>query len=54
MNIPLTLMMFAVLPLMLVTTRYFNKRMRYVFKERNKQVARSTPRWRTACWASAW
>lgn len=38
MNIPLTLMMFAVLPLMLVTTRYFNKRMRYVFKERNKQV----------------
>ena len=38
MNIPLTLMMFAVLPLMLVTTRYFNKRMRYVFKERNKQA----------------
>ena len=38
MNIPLTLMMFAVLPLMLVATRYFNKRMRVIFKERNKQV----------------
>ena len=38
MNIPLTLMMFAVLPLMLVTARYFNKRMRYAFKERSKQA----------------
>ena len=38
MNIPLTLMMFAVLPLMLIATRYFNRRMRRIFKERNKQV----------------
>ena len=38
MNIPLTLMMFAVLPFMLVFAKHFNTRMRRVFKERNKQV----------------
>ena len=38
MNVPLTLCMFAVLPLMLIATRYFNKRMREVFKARNTQV----------------
>ena len=38
MNVPLTLCMFAVLPMMLIATRYFNKQMRRVFKERNKQV----------------
>ena len=38
MNVPLTLCMLAVLPMMLIATRYFNKQMRRVFKERNKQV----------------
>ena len=38
MNVPLTLMMFAVLPFMLVFAKHFNTRMRRVFKERNKQV----------------
>ncbi len=38
MNVPLTLMMFAVLPFMLFFARYFNSRMRRIFKERNKQV----------------
>ncbi len=38
MNIPLTLMMFAVLPFMLYFARKYNSRMRCVFKERNRQV----------------
>ena len=38
MNIPLTLLMFAVLPFMILAARYFNGRMRRIFKERNKQV----------------
>ena len=38
MNIPLTLMMFAVLPFMLFFAKHFNTKMRRVFKERNKQV----------------
>lgn len=38
MNIPLTLLMFAVLPFMLYFARKFNHRMRVVFKERNRQV----------------
>lgn len=38
MNVPLTLMMFAVLPVMVLATRYFNKKMRTLFKARNKQV----------------
>jgi len=38
MNIPLTLMVFAVLPFMLVASFHFNRKMRRVFKERNKQV----------------
>lgn len=38
MNLPLTLMMFAVLPFMLIFAKHFNTKMRRVFKERNKQV----------------
>ncbi|MGN1019572.1 MAG: ABC transporter ATP-binding protein [Aristaeellaceae bacterium] len=38
MNVPLTLMMFAVLPFMLYFARKYNSRMRRVFKERNRQV----------------
>ena len=38
MNVPLTLMMFAVLPFMLYFAKKYNTRMRRVFKERNKQV----------------
>ena len=38
MNIPLTLLMFAVLPFMLIAAKYFNGKMRRIFKERNKQV----------------
>ncbi len=38
MNVPLTLMVFAVLPFMLVASFHFNRKMRRVFKERNKQV----------------
>ena len=38
MNVPLTLMMFAVVPLMVVFTRYFNQKMRVAFKLRNNQV----------------
>ena len=38
MNLPLTLMMFAVLPFMLEFAKHFNSKMRRVFKERNKQV----------------
>ena len=38
MNVPLTLMMFAVLPFMLVFAKHFNSKMRRIFKERNKQV----------------
>ncbi|MBQ3485818.1 MAG: ABC transporter ATP-binding protein, partial [Clostridia bacterium] len=37
-NIPLTLMMFAVLPFMLIFARHFNGKMRRIFKARNKQV----------------
>ena len=50
----LTLIIFAMLPLMIACTRFFNKRMRAVYRESRHQVVRSTPRWRTACWASAW
>ena len=38
MNVPLTLMMFAVLPFMLVFAKHYNHKMRLAFKERNKQV----------------
>ncbi len=38
MNVPLTLMMFAVLPFMLVFAKHFNSKMRRIFKERNRQV----------------
>ena len=38
MNIPMTLMMFAVLPFMLYFAKHFNTKMRQIFKERNKQV----------------
>ncbi len=38
MNVPLTLMMFLVLPFMLTFAVHFNHRMRRVFKERNRQV----------------
>ncbi len=37
-NIPLTLLMFAVLPFMLLFAKHFNSKMRRIFKERNKQV----------------
>ena len=37
-NIPLTLMMFAVLPFMLYFAKHFNGKMRRIFKARNKQV----------------
>lgn len=37
-NVPLTLIVFLCLPIMLVTTRYFNKNMRRVFKESRVQV----------------
>ncbi len=38
MNIPMTLLMFAVLPFMLMFAKHFNSRMRRIFKERNRQV----------------
>ncbi len=38
MNVPLTLMMFAVLPFMMVAAKHFNGKMRRIFKERNAQV----------------
>ena len=38
MNIPMTRMMFAVLPFMLYFAKHFNTKMRQIFKERNKQV----------------
>ncbi len=38
MNIPLTLMMFAVLPFMLVFAAHYNHRLRAAFRERNRQV----------------
>ena len=38
MNVPLTLLMFAVLPFMLMAARYFNKKFRLAFKDRNRQV----------------
>ena len=38
MNVPLTLMMFAVVPLMVAFTRYYNRKMRRAFKLRNTQV----------------
>ncbi len=38
MNVPMTLMMFAVLPFMLFFAKRYNRRMRRVFKERNRQV----------------
>ncbi len=38
MNVPLTLLMFAVLPFMLYFAKHFNSKMRRIFKERNKQV----------------
>ncbi len=38
MSPALTLIVFAMLPLMLLCTRFFNKKMRETFKERNNQV----------------
>jgi len=38
MNVPMTLMMFAVLPFMLIFAKHYNDKMRRVFKERNRQV----------------
>ena len=38
MNIPLTLMMFAVLPFMLVFAKHYNEKFRSTFRERNRQV----------------
>ena len=38
MNVPLTLLMFAVLPFMMYFAKHFNGKMRRIFKERNKQV----------------
>ncbi len=38
MNIPLTLLMFAVLPFMMYFAKHFNGKMRRIFKERNRQV----------------
>ncbi|MBE5802057.1 MAG: ABC transporter ATP-binding protein [Clostridiales bacterium] len=38
MNPILTLIVFAMLPLMILCTRFFNKKMRQTFKERNHQV----------------
>lgn len=38
MNVPLTLMMFAVIPVMVWFARYYNGKFRRAFKERNKQV----------------
>ena len=38
MNVPLTLMMFAVLPFMLAFARYYNHRFRSTFRARNRQV----------------
>ena len=37
-NIPLTLTVFAFLPLVFVSTKYFNKRMRTTMKEQRVQV----------------
>ena len=37
-NMGLTLLMFAVLPFMMLAAKYFNGKMRRIFKERNKQV----------------
>ena len=37
-NLPLTLLMFAVLPFMLFFAKHFNSKMRRIFKERNRQV----------------
>lgn len=38
MNVPLTLMMFAVLPFMLLFARHYNTKFRSTFRARNKQV----------------
>ena len=38
MNIPLTLMMFAVLPFMLVFAKHYNEKFRATFRKRNQQV----------------
>ena len=38
MNIPLTLLMFAVLPLMAFFAKKYNRKFRQAFKERNRQV----------------
>ncbi|MBQ8201351.1 MAG: ABC transporter ATP-binding protein [Clostridia bacterium] len=37
-NLPLTLLMFAVLPFILFFAKHFNSKMRRIFKERNRQV----------------
>ena len=37
-NIWLTLIIFAIIPLIVICTRYFNKRMRVQFKEQRKQI----------------
>ena len=38
MNVPLTLMMFAVIPFMVIAAKYFNGKFRRAFKARNTQV----------------
>ena len=39
MNVPLTLIMFAVLPVMIIILTHFNHKMRSGFKESRKKVA---------------
>lgn len=38
MNVPMTLLMFSVLPFMIYFARYYNRRFRAAFKNRNRQV----------------
>ena len=54
-NPMLTLIVFAALPLMYLIARYFPRpRCAAPFRSGATSSARSTRRWRTACWASAW
>ncbi len=50
MNLWLTLIIFAVLPVMLVVSVYFNRKMRVQFKNSRVQVGEINVRWKIAFW----
>jgi len=53
-SIPLTLAVFACVPLMGVVSVYLNGRLRARFRQQRVQIGELKPPSRTACWGRAW